>query len=304
MIGGAERALLAVLLLVLMTGMGATLRLASFRDIMKAPRGVLIGLASQFGWMPLLAFNLAKAMGLPNEMAVGLIIVGCTPGGTTSNMFTYYGRADLALSISMTVVSTVVALAAMPALLWLYATPFTDEHLRIPFGSIGTTLALVLLPVGLGMFIRTRSETSARRAERLGSLAGLLVLVLLVGTSLWRNADSLAKVPMLGYVASIGLGTFGMALGYLVARLLGLSVPARRAISLETGIQNSPLAFAIIIGSFPDALHERMLWLPMAYALFVLMSASCATWYFRRKPVAVSSLEHASVGYRQAAGGE
>ncbi|MGD8862042.1 MAG: bile acid:sodium symporter [Myxococcales bacterium] len=284
MLGGFEKALLAVLLLVLMTGMGATLTPAAFGELRRAPRGVLIGLASQFGFMPLLAFTLARGLSLPPEMAIGLILVGCTPGGTTSNLFTYYARADLALSISMTVCSTVVAVVAMPLLLMLYASPFTDAELGVPYGSIASTLALVLVPVMLGMWIRGRNPALAARVEQVGSVSGVLVLVLLVGSSLLRNADVLSQVPADGYLAAIAVGLCGMGLGYGFAGALRLPEASRRAVALETGIQNSPLALGIIVASFPAAAQDRMLWLPLAYALFVLISASMATLIFRARP--------------------
>ena len=282
MLGGFEKALLAVLVLVLMTGMGATLTLQSFRDVLRRPRGILIGLASQFGWMPLIAWALATVAGLPPELAIGLVVVGCTPGGTTSNLFTYFSRADLALSIGMTTVSTICAVALMPLVLWLYATPFTDATLQIPYGSIIQTLLVVLIPVGIGMAIRHRSETWAGRVESAGSMAGIAVLLLLVVSSLMQNSDVLAQIGPELYGVAVGLGAVGMALGYGVARVTGLQGPQRRAVALETGIQNSPLAFAIIIATFPDDTQSRMLWLPMLYALFVLITASLVTLAWRR----------------------
>jgi len=282
MLGGFEKALLAVLLIVLMTGMGATLDKSQFRGIVRRPKGVLVGLASQFGWMPLVAFGLARALELSPAMAIGLVLVGCTPGGTTSNLFTYYARADLALSISMTVVSTVVAVALMPILLVVYGRALTGTEFSLPLGSIVTTLALVLVPVGIGMVLRARSPQMAARAERAGSVSGVVVLLLLIGTSLANNRSVLSQIPAEGYFAAAALGITGMALGWGVARVLGLGVPMRRAVALETGIQNSPLAFAVVIASFPESEQDTLLWLPMLYALFVLLSASVVTVLWRR----------------------
>jgi len=281
-IGGFEKVLLALLLVVLMIGMGSTLSPRHFREIGKNPRGVLVGIASQFGWMPLVAFGFALLFDLPTPLALGLIIVGSTPGGTTSNLFTYYSGADLALSISMTVVSTMVAVFVMPLVLVLYTGPFTGDEIELPLGSIVTTLALVLVPVAIGMGIRAKSERVAGTAERVGSYAGIGVLVLLVGSGVIHNHQLFIEIPLLGYVSAIGLGVIGMGLGYAAARLLGLGVPQRRAVALETGIQNSPLAFAIILASFPDELADQMLRLPLLYALFILMTASGVTFLFRR----------------------
>lgn len=281
MLSGLEQALLALLLVVLMMGMGASLTVADFRAVLQRPRGPLIGLASQYGWMPLIAFVLARGLDLPNDQAISLIIVGCTPGGTTSNLFTYYARADVALSISMTAVSTIVAVVVMPLLLVVYASGFTDAALKVPYGNITTTLAVMLVPLGLGMAIRARWARAAAALEKVGSLSGIGVLALLIVTGLWHNGALLAQTTPAMYGAAIGLGVIGFGLGYLLAALLKLPQAGRRAIAFETGIQNSPLALGIILASFPAALHERMLWLPLLYALFVLLAASLLTLGWR-----------------------
>jgi len=283
MLSPVETALIALLLVVLMFGMGATLTLERFREVVARPRAVLIGLASQFGWMPLLAYLLAKTFSLPAEAALGLVIIGTCPGGTTSNMFAYYARADVALSVSMTAASKLVAVALMPLCLFVYARPFTDATVTIPYGDVVKTLALLLLPVALGMWLRRRrGEGFAVKAEKAGSLAGLLVLVLLVVLSVVRNADLFRTITPAMYAASILLGVLGMVLGDLAARVARLGQPQRRAVSLETGIQNSPLAFAVIATSFSGALQTEMLKLPMLYALFVLLEASIVTLFWRR----------------------
>ncbi|MET0341138.1 MAG: transporter [Polyangiales bacterium] len=278
-----ETGLIALLLGVLMFGMGATLTPARFREVVASPRAVLIGLASQFGWMPLLAFVLAKLFALPTEAALGLIIMGTCPGGTTSNMFAYYARADVALSVSMTAASKLVAVALMPLCLYVYARPFTDAAVTIPYGDVVKTLLLLLVPVALGMWLRgRRGEAFARRAERAGSAAGLFVLLLLVVLSVVRNHAAFATIGAPVYASAILLGLLGMILGDLAARVARLPTPQRRAVSLETGIQNSPLAFAVIATSFDGALQAEMLKLPLLYALFVLLEASLVTLYYRR----------------------
>lgn len=281
MLGALEQVLLAILLVVLMTGMGATLQLSDFSLLLRRPWPALVGLLSQFGWMPALAFVLAYVLALPPELALGLVIVGATPGGTTSNMFTYFGRGDVALSISMTMLSTVVAVIAMPLLLFVYGRPLGGQGFEIPYGNIVTTLVLVMVPVVVGMVIRTRSLTAAQWTERIGSISGIAVLVLLIGTSVGRNLRFFAEVPARGYAAAILLGTAGIVLGWIGARLTGLNSASRRAVAFETGIQNSPLAFGVILASFPASLHSAMLQLPMLYALFVLVAATVTVACFR-----------------------
>ncbi|MBL9105742.1 MAG: bile acid:sodium symporter [Myxococcales bacterium] len=281
MLSTPETVLLALLLVVLMAGMGAGLTLEDFKAVLRRPRGPLIGLMSQYGWMPLLAYGLARGLGLDADLAVSLIVVGCTPGGTTSNLFTYFAGADVALSVSMTAVSTIAAVVLMPLLLAAYAAPFTSADLKIPFTNITVALLLMLVPLAIGMVVRAKAPGAAKTVEKAGGAAGILVLVLLIGSGLARNIAYLQATTAAMFAAAIGLGVLGFALGHLGAAVFGLGRAQRRAVAFETGIQNSPLALGILLLSFP-AQQERMLWLPLLYALFVLLSATALTLLYRR----------------------
>jgi len=249
--------------------------------VLRRPRGPLVGLLSQYGWMPLIAFVLCKALGLPDDLAISLIVVGCTPGGTTSNLFTYFAGADVALSVSMTALSTIAAVVLMPLTLWIYASGYASAGLKIPYGNITTTLAVMLVPLAIGMVVRASRPGAAKVVERIGGVAGLGVLGLLIGTGLYNNMDVLRATTGTMYAAALGLGVLGFGFGWLGARVAGLSSAQRRAVAFETGIQNSPLALGILIASFPGEQQARMLWLPLLYALLVLISASVLTLGFR-----------------------
>jgi bile acid transporter len=286
MLSPFETILLALLLVVLMAGMGASLTMNDFREVLRRPRGPLIGLLSQYGWMPLIAFVLCKALGLPDDLAISLIVVGCTPGGTTSNLFTYFAGADVALSVSMTALSTIAAVVLMPLTLWIYASGYASAGLKIPYGNITTTLAVMLVPLAIGMWVRARRPGAARVVEQVGGVAGLGVLGLLIGTGLYNNMEVLKATTGTMYAAALGLGVLGFGFGWLGARVVGLGSAQRRAVAFETGIQNSPLALGILVASFPGEQQARMLWLPLLYALLVLISASVLTLGFRltRRP--------------------
>jgi bile acid transporter len=277
-----ETSLIALLLVVLMFGMGATLTWERFRELARHPRPFLIGTASQFGWMPLIAFVLAITLDLPREAAIGLIVMGTCPGGTTSNLFAHLARADVALSISMTAASKVIGIVMMPLCLYIYARPFTSADMAIPYGDIVKTLVVLLVPVALAMALRRRfGERFALVAEKLGSVSGMVVLGVLVSVSLFRNGHLFATIEPRIYAAAALLGLAGMLLGSLVGRVFGLAKPQRRTVAFETGIQNSPLCFAIMLGAFPGQSQLQLLLLPLLYALFILIEASLVTVAYR-----------------------
>ena len=164
----------------------------------------------------------------------------------------------------------------MPLVLWIYATPFTSAEMSIPFGSIISSLAVMLVPVLIGMGVRAKSERWAYRIEKTGSYAGILVLVVLIGSAVINNSDVFKELGISLYLCAGLLGLIGFVLGMAGAKLANLPLEKRRAVAFETSIQNSPLAFAIILASFPES-EERLLWVPMLYALLVLLNASVIT---------------------------
>jgi len=284
-LSGLESLLMTVSLFLLMLGMGATLTVGHFRLIARRPLPVLIGLASQYGWMPLIAMLLALGLNLTPATAVGLIIMGCSAGGALSNFFCYIGRGDLALSISMTVVSTLTGLFMIPLLLLVYAAPFLhasgDPGLHIPLGKVFAALFVILIPVWLGVLLRKYSLFWARRAEISGTVAGLLLVILIAGSNIMREGDSMLMFDSSVYFASVLLGPIGFLLGYIGARFLGLESTQRRAVSLETGLQNIPLAMAIVLISFPNGVQHEVLVVPIFYGIAITPLAMLVAWFLR-----------------------
>ncbi|MEP1469517.1 MAG: bile acid:sodium symporter family protein [Halieaceae bacterium] len=280
-----ESLLMPLSLCLLMLGMGATLTPDHFRVIARRPLPVLIGLASQYGWMPLIAVALALGLQLTPATAVGLIILGCSAGGALSNFFCYLGRGDLALSISMTVVSTLTGLVMIPLMLFVYATPFldasSDPELNIPLGKVFVTLLVVLIPVGLGLLLRHHSLYWARRAEIAGTVVGLLLVFVIVGSNVLREFDAILMMDLSVYLASVLMGPIGFFLGYLGARLMKLNSAQKKAVSLETGLQNIPLALAIILISFPGEIQHEVLVVPVFYGIAITPLALLGSWLFR-----------------------
>ena len=289
-----DQVLLALMIFFIMLGMGASLTIADFRAVIKSPKGVLIGFLSQFGLMPLIAFGLAIILNLSPEFAITLILIGCLPAGTTSNMFTYFARGSVALSISMTTASTIMALFMMPVLLSLYTSGFaaqlsesmlasgTGTVFVIPTMNIISSLILVLLPVILGMYIRKRWPNWAKTAEDTAGFVGVLVILYLLLTAFVRHGDLFLKTPLNVYVGAVGVGLIGFLFGYWFSRAVGVFPLAQRAISLETGIQNGPVSFAIILLSFQGPMLNQMIWLAILYSTFIVISSSIITLYFRK----------------------
>lgn len=287
-----DQALLAVMIVVIMFGMGAGLTLADFKAVFRRRRLVAIGFISQFGFMPLLAFGLAHALSLEPYLAIALILIGTLPGGSTSNMFTYFARGNVALSISMTTASTLAALVMIPLLLNLYTPQFVKQissglengpEFVIPTANILVSLMLVLVPVAAGMILRQRSRGWAKAAEDTAGFTAMIVILFLIFTTVVRHHGLVATTPARVYLAAITLGLFGFGFGYLASYVWGAPPMDQRAISLETGIQNGPVAFAILLLTFPDpAVVNPMLWMTILYSTFIVCSSSIVTLYLRK----------------------
>ncbi|MFN4157555.1 MAG: bile acid:sodium symporter [Gemmobacter sp.] len=287
MLGAVEQALLAAMILVIMAGMGATIGRAEWRAAMAAPRAFATGMVCQFGLMPPIALALSRAFDLPPPVALALIMVGATPGGTTSNLFAYYARGDVALSVAMTVASTLAAVVMMPLLIGLYAGAALTGGVEVPFANIAVTLALVLVPCLAGMAVRARSRLWAARLERVGAWAGIGLILLLIANFAVSNGALVMATPGGEIAATVLLSVAGFAAGLAVARAVGLTGPQARTVSLETGIQNTPLTIAVIGFSFPAGpVQDAMLLACALYAVAVVVTSSLVAVLYRRMAAA------------------
>jgi len=283
MITEFETRLLGIMMMVIMLGMGASLTWRDFLIAFRKPKGVLVGMLCQFGIMPLLGFALAMALDLSPGLTVGLILMACMPGGTTSNIFSYFSKGVLALSILMTTVCTLAALVMVPLLLEFYSSMAgLSGEFKIPAANVAQVLVVLLVPTVLGMVLRKLNPNIGATIELLGGFMGIVVIVFLVATWVPRNHQLLAETPWQVYFAAIGLGLIGMALGYALARLLKQDNNRSRTIALETGIQNGPLAVLIVTLSIATTIQQEVLLIPVLYSLFIVLSSSVVTFFFRR----------------------
>ncbi len=287
-----EQNLLVGLVFVIMFGLGAGLTPRDFKLALKRPSGLIIGFITQFGIMPVLAyvlclvflFQLAPEVAVP--LSIGALLMGAVPAGTTSNMFTYFSKGNLALSVMMTTNSTLWAIIMTPLALAIFGgLLFAGENseFQIPITNIVVTLAVLLIPVVLGMLIRRYSANIGAVLELMGGFFGLFFIVFLVATWVPRNWALLTSTAWQTYVVAIGLGLFGIAIAYGISRVIRLHPANARTIALETGIQNGPLAIAIILLTFsgnPDI--GLILIVPALYSLFIVLISTVVTFVFRR----------------------
>jgi bile acid transporter len=280
MVGPFEQAILAIILAVVMLGMGAALTFRDLGDELRRPRYLILAIIGQFVIMPLVAFGLAVMLQLTPLQAIGLLIIGCMPGGTTSNLFTYFAKANLAFSVVITIMTTVVAIVVSPLLLLLYGGALADG-VDVPVGNVASSLALLVLPIFLGMWIRRRTANIGANIELIGSVLGVFFIVLLLVTWVPRNWQLLLESPWQVYAGAIGLPLIGMLVAYGYGRVIGLKVLDRRTLSLEIGIVNGPLAITIVVLSFTGAIQQEVLLVPALYSLFVVLTATGVTLLYR-----------------------
>jgi BASS family bile acid:Na+ symporter len=278
-----ETRLLGIMMMAIMLGMGASLTFKDFRIAFRKPQGILVGLVCQYGVMPFLGYALAVGLGLPPAMAIGLILMGCMPGGTTSNIFAYFSKGALALSIMMTICSTLVAVAMVPTLLAFYSgLKGLPAEYTVPAGNVAQVLVVLIVPTLIGIVLRKWNPNVGATIELVGGALGIFVILFLVLTWVPRNHQLLATTPWPVYFAAVGLGLIGMALGYGLSKLFRQDGRRSRTIALETGIQNGPLAVLIVLLTFKGDMQQQVLLIPVLYSLFIVLTSSAITVWFRR----------------------
>ncbi len=230
------------MLAVIMFAMGVTLRVDDFIGVFSRPLEILVGICAQYIVMPLLGFLLALGFGINPLIAAGIVLVGSCPGGTASNVITYLARGDLALSVTLTSVSTLLCPFLLPALMYVYAGRWIDVPVADLFIS---ALQIVLLPVLLGVVLRKllgrKSEAVLPFLPSVSSLA----IAFAVGIIVALNAESIKTIGAMVFLVLVIHNALGLTSGYLIAKALGFGESSARAISVEVGMQNSGLAAAL-----------------------------------------------------------
>lgn len=240
--GVIDTSWISYLLGMVMFGMGLTININDFKIVFSRPRDIIIGCIAQFTIMPSLAWCLAKLFNLPPELAIGVILVGCCPGGTSSNVITYLAGGDLPLSVGFTSISTLLAPLLTPLLTWMLAGTYVNVSIWSMFISI---ISVVILPIFLGFIVKYYfRDLSIKIADYLPAFS-TIAITLIVAAVVSSNSSSLRTSGMLIILVVVCHNILGYATGFLLGKILNLAYPKRIAICVEVGMQNSGLACSL-----------------------------------------------------------
>jgi bile acid:Na+ symporter, BASS family len=233
---------IVTLLAIIMFGMGLTISLDDFREVVKRPMEVGIGVVSQFLIMPLLAVLLTRIIPMSPEVAAGVILVGCCPGGTSSNVMTYLSKGDVALSVACTSVTTLAAPIVTPFLVWMFASQYLPVDAMAMFISI---VKVVLVPLALGFALQKLAPGLVRGALPVLPLVSVTGIVLIVAAVVGASKGAIAQSGLLIFTVVVLHNGLGYLIGFFAAKAFGLSLARRKAIAIEVGMQNSGLGAAL-----------------------------------------------------------
>lgn len=271
------KANISLLLGIIMFGMGLTLSAADFQEVFRRPVDVLIGVVGHYLIMPALAYFLAIALQLPPDIAVGVILVGCCPSGTASNVMTFLAKGDVALGVSVASVSTLIAPLATPAIISLLANKWMTINTQ---SLILDIIEVVIVPIVLGVIVKALFKKQAEASVKALPLVSTIAIVLIVGIVVAINKGKILETGGIIFAVVILHNLLGYLLGYLFAKMFGLNLAKRKAITLETGMQNSGLGAALAAAHFnpiaavPSAIFS--VWHNISGSLL-------ATWFAKRE---------------------
>ncbi|MSP25560.1 MAG: bile acid:sodium symporter family protein [Myxococcales bacterium] len=268
---------------VIMLGLGLGLTLADFWRVVRYPRAVLVGLVCQVLILPFVCYAIAKAFDLPPELAVGLMLLAASPGGATANLFSHLAKGDVALNVTLTATNSVLSLFTLPFVVNLSLEAFFGEGKSIPlqFGKVIQVFAIVLVPIAIGMLIKSRRPALSERLQKPVKIASALFLVLIIIAAVFKESTQ-----VMGYIKQVGpaclvFNLASLAIGYFAPRLLRLPKRQATAIGMEIGIHNGTLAIAI--ASSPVLLNNSTMAIPPAiYSLLMFFTAAAFGWLVAR----------------------
>ena len=279
---------IVALLFLTMVGMGLTLTVGDFGLVFKKPLGMIIGPICQFGLLPLVAMLLGRLAGFYDTypyIFLGMILIAASPGGVTSNLMTYLGKGDVALSVSLTAVCTVLSLFFTPLLLTVYVSNIPDINIPV-MDVVKQILILVIVPLIIGMLIRAKAEAFAKRAEKIFAAIGVFALLFLIVVGVWSNLEKFSDTARYGvkfYAMVFVLTLCGMVLAALLAKLVRVPNFQVRAISLECGLRNASLAMtiAILLQDRIGDFHSSMFFTSGIFGLWMYIAGALTIFLFK-----------------------
>jgi len=280
-----SKVFLPLALVIIMLGMGMTLIITDFTRVIKYPRAILIGLTNQLIFLPIIGFSLAIAFNLNPIMAVGLMILASCPGGPTSNLITQVCKGNIALSVTLTAVASLVSILTIPFIL-SYALEYfgsnTDVTIELPIiDTILQIMGITVIPISIGMLIRKHKTSFAKRMEKPMRTASTVIFILVFIAVLAANADKLIDGMKEAGLVTLALNIATMGLGYLTARLFKLNFKNTISITIESGIQNGTLALVIAT----SILNNVEMGIPIgAYAIWMFLTAGILMWQLGKIP--------------------
>ena len=238
---------ISILLGVIMFGMGLTLSLEDFKAVFKQPLAVFVGVAAQYIIMPGVAYLLAVGLNLPPEVAVGVILVGCCPGGTASNVMAYLARANVALSVAVSSVATLISPILTPALIYLLA----SQWIPVSAGDmLLSTVQIVLIPIILGLIFKWILKDKAEKGAQVLPLVSVIGIVGIVSAVVAVNRENILESGLIILGVVIIHNLVGLVLGFFISKWFKFPYADAKAVSIEVGMQNSGLAAALAAAHF------------------------------------------------------
>ncbi len=237
------------LLMIVMFGMGLTMKLSDFAVVFKKPRDVIVGCLAQFIVMPLLAFLLGKIFGLSNELLVGVVLVGTCPGGTSSNVVTFLSKGDTAMSVGMTSINTLLAPLLTPVLTYMYLRTSVSVDVKSMFISI---IQVVIIPIGLGLLINKIFGKYTEKIVDILPTVSVVAICLIVAAVVSHNSEKILTTGFIIFVIVILHNLLGYLCGFLIGLLFKMDLGRKKAVAIEIGMQNSGLATTLAGTAFPD----------------------------------------------------
>ena len=242
------------LLMIVMFGMGLTMKLSDFAVVFKKPRDVIVGCLAQFIVMPLLAFLLGKIFGLSNELLVGVVLVGTCPGGTSSNVVTFLSKGDTAMSVGMTSINTLLAPLLTPVLTYMYLRTSVSVDVKSMFISI---IQVVIIPIGLGLLINKIFGKYTEKIVDILPTVSVVAICLIVAAVVSHNSEKILTTGFIIFVIVILHNLLGYLCGFLIGLLFKMDLGRKKAVAIEIGMQNSGLATTLAGTAFPDMTMAR-----------------------------------------------